>query len=118
MMLNTLLLDRTKWDLVLDASGNIAMAKPPYALEQDVASAIQLFLGELWYDTTQGLPYFENILGQLPPLSLMIALIEQAALTVSGVVTAQCILTSFNSRSVSGQIKFIDELGTSRGVNF
>ncbi len=118
MMFKTLLLDRTKWDLVLDSNGNIAVASPPYALEQDVASAIQLFLGELWYDTTRGVPYFENILGQLPPMSLMIALIERAALTVPGVVTAQCMLGSFNSRAVSGQIKFIDELGASRGVNF
>ena len=41
---STLLLDQTEWDLVLDASGNIALASPPYALAQDVASAVRTFL--------------------------------------------------------------------------
>ena len=38
-MANTLLLDRTVWDLLLDGSGNIAIATEPYATAQDVASA-------------------------------------------------------------------------------
>ena len=37
--MNTLYLDPQSWDLVLDAAGNIAMAKGPYAKAQDVASA-------------------------------------------------------------------------------
>jgi hypothetical protein len=37
--------DRSTWDLVLGASGNIAEASAPYALAQDAASAIQLFAG-------------------------------------------------------------------------
>jgi len=85
---NTLLLDQSAWDLIIDSAGNIAMATPPYALAQDVASAVRLFLGELWYRTPDGIPYFENVLGQLPPLTLLIAYIERAALTVPGVVTA------------------------------
>lgn len=115
---NTLLLDRAAWDLVLDSSGNIAMATPPYALAQDVASAIKLFIGELWFDTTKGVPYFEDILGQLPPPSLLVAHIERAALTVPGVVSAQCIIDSFDAREVRGQVQFIDETGAVSGVSF
>jgi hypothetical protein len=117
-MFSTLLLDQIQWDLVLDSSGNIAMAAPPYALAQDVASAIRLFLGELWYDTTQGIPYFQDILGQLPPASLITGYMEAAALTVPGVVTAQCIITSFTNRQVSGQVQFIDENGETNSVQF
>lgn len=115
---NTLLLDRSEWDLVLDSAGNIAVAEPPYALAQDVASAVRLFLGELWYDTTKGVPYFEDILGHLPPASMLTAYIEKAALTVPGVVSAQCIISSFEGREVSGQIQFIDETGAENGVTF
>lgn len=115
---NTLLLDTVSWDLVIDSSGNIAMAQPPYALAQDVASAVRLFLGELWYDTTQGIPYFTEILGHLPPISLLKGLIENAALSVSGVVTVQCVISSFNSRTISGQIQFIDETGVTNNVSF
>ena len=46
--MNTLYLDPQSWDLVLDAAGNIAMAKDPYAKAQDVASACRLFSGELY----------------------------------------------------------------------
>ena len=114
----TLLLDRTVWDLVLDSNGNIALASPPYALEQDVASAVRLFLGELWYDTTKGIPYFEEILGQLPPVSLLNAYIETSALSVPGVISARCIISSFQDRSVSGEIQFIDDSGIGGSVGF
>jgi hypothetical protein len=115
---NTLLLDRTAWDLVLDSAGNIAMAEPPYALAQDVASAVKLFIRELWYDETKGIPYFEDVLGKLPPPSLIVSYIERAALTVPGVVSARCIISSFNSRTVSGEIQFIDEAGVANNVSF
>jgi hypothetical protein len=114
---NTLLLDQTAWDLVIDSSGNIAMATPPYALAQDVASAVRLFLGELWYNTQKGIPYFEEVLGHLPPLSLLTGYIEKAALTVPGVVTAQCIISEFNAREISGQVQFIDETGAANAVS-
>lgn len=116
--LNTLLLDRTQWDLCLDSAGNIAMASPPYSLAQDVASAVRLFLGELWYNTDAGIPYFEDVLGHLPPPSLMRAYIERAALTVPGVVSARCIISAFADRTVTGQIQFIDETGAANGVFF
>ena len=115
---NTLLLDQGQWDLVIDSAGNIAMATPPYALAQDVASAVRLFLGELWYSTKKGIPYFEDVLGHLPPLSLMTGYIEKAALTVPGVVSAQCIISAFDSREIGGQIQFIDETGAANNVTF
>lgn len=105
---NTLLLDIEAWDLVLDASGNIAMASAPYAIAQDVASAVRLFLGELWYDTTQGIPYWTKVLGKLPPASLLIELINKAALSVRDVVSCQTFITSFTKRGVTGQIQFVD----------
>ncbi len=117
-MYKTLLLDRTAWDLVLDSAGNIACAAPPYALVQDVASAVRTFLGECWYDTTIGIDYFGQILGQLPPSSLLTSLISKAALTVPGVVTAQCTIDSFYARSVTGQIQFTDESGGSYAINY
>lgn len=115
---NTLLLDQTAWDLIIDSAGNIAMASPPYALAQDVASAIRLFLGELWYNGTAGIPYFENVLGHLPPAALLIGYIEKAALGVPGVVSAQCTISSFSGRQLTGQILFIDETGAANAVNF
>lgn len=116
--MNTLLLDRTVWDLVLDASGNIALASDPYSIAQDVASAIKLFKGELWYDTTKGIPYWSQILGQWPPLAVVRAYIVTAALTVPEVVSAQCIVVSFLERTIKGQVLITDSSGTTQIVSF
>jgi hypothetical protein len=114
--MDTLLLTVDVWDLCLDSGGNIALASRPYALAQDVASAIRLFLGELWYDTTKGVPYFETILGQTPPLSVFQAEMVDAALTVPHVVSAQCVLESFENRTVTGQVLFTDDSGQAQTV--
>lgn len=118
-MYNTLLLDRTAWDLVLDANGNIAMATPDYSVAQDVASAVRLFLGELYYDTTKGIPYFEDILGTRPPAQLLAGYIENAAKTVPGVTAARCIINSFDiNGQVTGQIQVTDENGNAYALDF
>ena len=114
---NTLLLDLDNWDLVVDSAGNIAVASPPYSLAQDVASACKLFKGEQWYRTEAGVPYFQEILGKMPPQSLVQAQLEKAAMTVPGVASARCIITAFENRGVSAQILFVDESGAANSVN-
>lgn len=116
--MTTLLLDQTAWDMVLDANGNIALASPPYSTAQDVASAIRTFLGEVWYNTQLGIPYFSEVLGKLPPAALLAQLISDQALTVPGVVSATVTITSFTSGSVTGQILFTDDSGEETAVNF
>jgi hypothetical protein len=116
--LDTLLLDRTAWDLCLDASGNIAMASVPYALAQDAASATRLFAGELWYDTSQGVPYFGQILGQTPPIAAMKASFVSAALTVPEITSAVCYISEIKDRVVSGQVQVTDTAGITTAAAF
>lgn len=108
---STLCLDRTTWDLFLDADNNIALASPPYALAQDVASAIKTFLGECYYDTGLGVPYWSQILGHNPPLALFKAQMVAAAMTVPGVVTAVCYVTAYSNREITGQVQITDDGG-------
>lgn len=116
---NTLLLDQNLWDLCCDAYGNIAMASPPYSLAQDAASQIRTFLGELWYDTSQGVPYLQTILGEYPPLPLVKAALQAAAFTVPGVVTATVVLSAISaSRNLSGQVTITDTAGNSSAAGF
>jgi len=116
--MNTLLLDTVAWDLVLDANGNIAVASAPYALAQDAASAIRTFAGEVYYDTTQGIPYFGQILGKFPPVSLMKAQFEAAAMTVPSVTAAKAFITGFANRKVTGQVQITDALGATSVAGF
>lgn len=104
--MDTLLLDRTTWDVCLDARGNIAIASEPYAIAQDVASSVRLFLGECYYDTSRGVPHFQKILGHSPPLGIFKSALETAALTHPEVSTATVFITGGGSdREVRGQIQ-------------
>lgn len=117
--MDTLLLDTVTWDYVTDAAGNWAVATEPYSFAQDVSSAIRLVLGELWYDDSQGIPYFQEILGEAPPLSVFQQYMVEAALTVPGVVEAVCVIESFDaaSRHVSGQVQFVDVNGNNQSIS-
>lgn len=104
-MPSTLLLDRTTWDLVLDAKGNIAIATEPYSLAQDACSAIRTFRGECYWDTTIGVPYLEYIFGKNPSVSELKGFFIDAAKTVPGVASATCYIVSISGRAVRGQIQ-------------
>lgn len=115
--MNTLLVDTVQWDLIVDGTGNIAMATVPYALAQDVASAIKTFAGEVYYDITLGVPYFGKILGQTPSVAYFQQQMISAALTVPGVVSATCVITGFAGRQITGQVNFTDSSGTTGTVS-
>lgn len=103
--MKSLLLNPETWDLTLDIDGNIAVAQDPYSVAQDVASALRVFKGELWYDTAQGVPYFQSLFGRRPAISQMKAAFVAAAKTVSGVQNAVCFIQSISGRLVTGQVQ-------------
>lgn len=116
--MNSLLLDRTAWDLVLDISGNIAVATDPYSVAQDAASQIKLVAGELWYDTTQGVPYFSRIFGKTPNVPYIKSTLVAQALSVPNAKSSQCFITSIANRNVSGQVQTTDSNGATSAVGF
>jgi hypothetical protein len=116
--MRSLLLDTVTWDLCQDTSGNIAVASNPYAMAQDAATAIRTWQGDVYYDTTAGIPYRDQILGQQVPLSLVRSYIEAAALTVPGVVQAQAFFTRFEGRRLSGQVQITDRTGALSAASF
>lgn len=114
--MQTQLLDVLRWDVILDADGNIAVASDPYSSAQDVASACRTFLGEVYYDTTLGVPYIGQILGQEPSIAFVKAQLEAAAETVPGVTNAVAFVTSLKGRTLGGQIQFTDRNGATQRV--
>lgn len=110
-MATTLLLDRDTWDIVLDASGNIALASEPYSQVQDAASACKLFEGEAWYDTTIGVPYFTQVFRGAQPVQVLKARMVLAAQSVPGVVSATVVLTALSGRTLGGQIQIRTDAG-------
>lgn len=110
-MATTLLLDRDAWDLCADAAGNIALASEPYSQTQDAASACRVFSGEAYYNTTLGVPYFTDVLGQYQPSQILRARLVEAALTVPGVTDATAILQTGSSREMTGQLQITTDSG-------
>lgn len=110
-MASTLLLDLDGWDLCLDASANWAMATDPYSQTQDAASAVRMFEGEAYYDTSLGVPYFTDVLGRNQPTQIMRARAQLAAMTVPGVIDATAILIAGPTREMTGQIQITTESG-------
>lgn len=116
--MKTVFLNPKTWDLALTSGGNIAVASDPYSKAQDAASAVRLFYGELYYETSIGVPYFQQILGQAPPLNYMRHLFVEAALRVPGVVSAAAFISSITERNVKGQIQVTDQTGKTLGASF
>jgi len=109
----TWLLDWETGDLCLDAAGNIAVASAPYSISQDIATQLSTFLGECWYDSTQGVPYWQQILGQRPPASYIAAVLEAQALEVPDVATATVTIGGLNNkRGAIGQLLAVDTDGS------
>lgn len=115
-MSDTVFLNPVTWDSTLDLNGNIAVASAPYSVAQDVASACRTFLGELWWNTAVGVPYFQQILGKQPSIPFIAAQLQFAALTVPTVVSALAIITKLESRKVTGQVQFTTSDGQTQTV--
>lgn len=115
-MATTLLLDRTGWDLCVDAGGNMALATEPYAQLQDVASECRLFTGELWFETDRGVPYFDQVFNGPTPVQILKARLALAAEQVPDVTSATVVLSALTERTIGGQVQVTLADGTTRVV--
>lgn len=114
----SLLLNTYTWDITLDDKGNLAVVENPYAVTQDVACACSTFAGEVWYDITLGVPYFEKILGHQPGSNIVQSYLEKQALTLNHVKQATATVIKNNTtRASSGVITIVDTNGTTSTIN-
>lgn len=116
--MDTLLLGQDTWDLLLDVNGNIAKAENPYALAQDAASVIRTWLGEVYFDTTVGIPWLQQVFGRSPTLSLLKEQLKAAAMTVPEVASANVYLVTLSDRRVGGQVHVTDQTGQTSAATF
>lgn len=108
--MRTLFLMPGTWDLAVDANGNIATATSTYQRAQDIASTCRAFLQDMYFNQTEGIPYLEEILGQgRYPLALYRKYLQDAALSVPGVISATAEFAMDDGRVLRGSITFTDE---------
>lgn len=110
-MANTLFLNKDTWDLELDASNQIAMTSGPYGIAQNVANAVRLFTNDAYFMPDDGIPHFAIDLGKQPPEAVLRAKITQAAQAVEGVATAVTTFSTFEGRTLEGNIQITTNTG-------
>jgi hypothetical protein len=116
-MSTTSLMLTNSWDLSVKGENIAVCDTDQYAMAQDVATACRLFYGENWYNVKIGVKYFEDILGKMPPKSLISAYYQKAALSVPGVVAVKVFVDSILNRRMRGRILFTDAAGLSHNVS-
>lgn len=123
-MTDTLALDTTLWDLDVDAAGNwrtvgdatgsgSSATGPGMRLAQDVATRCLAWRGEVYYDSTQGVPY-ANILGGPPNMAVVNNAYQTEAVKVPGCAQALAnfVFTAGAARKITGQMAVTDVTGT------
>ena len=116
--MNTLFLMPNSWDLTLDASGNIAVASSTYQQAQDIASECRVFVKDMYFSQSEGIPYLEDILGKgLYPLALYRRHLQERALLVPGVTAANIKLALPSDRTLVGSIEFTNNKGKTGVIN-
>ena len=109
------------WDLDVDAYGNWrtvgdatpgATSGPGYRLAQDVATRCLSWRGEVYFDTTQGVPY-SAILGEYASISYIQQLYTVEALKVPACAQAipDLTITRGSKRTLTGSFAVADFVG-------
>ncbi len=66
---------------------------------QELRIRLNFFLGEWFLDVTQGIPYFQTILGQKTPIGIVSQIFKKAISTCPGVANVDDFNVSFNGNS-------------------
>lgn len=108
-----------KWDISVDAAGNIATTKGAYAVAQNAANRIRLFTDDAYFNATQGIPHFDIELGKRPDVSqsMLVNRIKKAVMSVDGVTGCEPVLEyDDDDRLINGTVIITLDGGTTVSV--
>jgi hypothetical protein len=88
-------------DIYLDAIGNIAFAYDVTAILQQCEQAAKTLLGEMVYNTNQGIPYFQVLWVGVFNIAQFTAALRTAFLAVGGVLEVVSLITSQTNNTLS-----------------
>lgn len=106
----TLYLDPSTWDLTLDETGQIAVAREDYATMQSVSNEVRLWTNDAYFQAERGIPYVPLELGQPSENTVELrSYVRTAAGRVEDVREIRSVeITSFDvkTRTLSGSVTF------------
>lgn len=94
-------------DLVI--KGGVQLSRGIDAVAQDCRVTLQIYQGEWFLDQTVGIPYFESIFGQKPPVAIAAARISMrsALLAIDGVIDVLKFDTAFDGKTRTLTISWV-----------
>jgi len=81
-------------DIYLDAKGNISLSYDVEAVLQACAQAAQTVLGEIIFNVSQGIPFFQTIWNGSPQVQQYTAALRVAFLNVPNVIEVISLMTT------------------------
>lgn len=87
-------------DLYLDNDGNISLSYDLQAVLQACAQSAQTLLGEMIFNTNQGIPYFQVLWVGVPNIQQFTAALRAAFLAVPNVIEIVSLITSQESNNL------------------
>jgi hypothetical protein len=116
-MLTTSLNLNENWDIHLNGENNLATVQDANAVSQDVASACKTHLGEVWFDTSIGIPWLTQILGKPVSAVFIQSQLEKQAKRLPYVSNARAtVVTDRKTRTARGLIAIVDTDGQELAV--
>lgn len=106
-----LAIDQTTNDLYLTSDGNLATVADAEAVGQHARQRLSTFSGEWFLDTTAGVPWLDQILGQTYDPALAESVVKAEILNTDGVTEITSFSVAFD-RNTRGLIIRSVEVGT------
>lgn len=77
------------------STGDLGLVEDAQAIIQRIPQALKLFLGEWYLDTTQGTPWFQDVLVKNPNPDIIRSVIRNRILSVAGVKDVVSMILSY-----------------------
>lgn len=108
-----LILDAESWDLAID-NGDFIMADGATRIAQQILITLKFWLGEWFLDTSEGIPYFEEILVKNPNLAHVRQIFTEKISEIEGVNSIDLLELDYDAKSRTLAVEY--EIGTDYGL--
>ncbi len=96
----------TTHDLAIEANNLVILEDTVDLVVQKLRQRLKFFFGEWFLDRSEGIPYFQELLGKRPDPARIDAILKTEILDVPGVIELEEFETDFTGSSREASIRF------------
>lgn len=103
-------------DIYLNDDGNISLSYDLNAVLQECSQVARVLLGEMVFNTDQGIPFFQTVFSGVPNIPQYTNALRQAFLKVDGVIDVISIIAAQGGSNPSDQLTYTAIIRTIYGT--